>query len=140
MALALKFPLDVTRIIEGMYDLRLERVVRDGGTPSCQALDDFDFEFDPPHPEYTCEADGSEYVITERRHDLSKISPYPSIALYEFISPSYSEERLVVDLRSFHGWDAATRPPRNRALNPPLIETRSRCIRRARVQTKALLV
>ena len=145
MAFALKLPVDVTRIIDGMYDLRLERVMREGGTPSCHALDNYDFEIDPPHPQYTCEAEGSEYVITERRRDLSSISPYPSIALYEFISPSYSEERLVVDLRASHGWDAATRPPRNRALNPPVIETMTRCIKRApkavgRVQSKAMFV
>ena len=102
MAFALKLPLEATRMIDAMYDLRLERVLRDGGAPSCLALSDFSVEIDPPHPEYTCEVEGNEFVITECRRGLSCVSYFPNIAVYERVGPWSLEERQVVNLINFH--------------------------------------
>ena len=116
MAFALKLPLEVTRMIDAMYDLRLERVLRDGGTPSRLVLSDCLMEIDPPHPEYTCEVEGNEFVITECRRGLSCVSYYPNIAVYEIIGLWCLEERQVVDVIKFHepmlqGWGRYLNPP-----------------------------
>ena len=130
MAFALKLPLEVTRMIDTMFDLRLERVLRDGGTPSRLAFSDFSIEIDPPHPEYTCEVEGNEFVITERRRETSDVSPYPNICVYEVIDPWYHEERQVVDLSQFH---EPSQRGRGRFFNPPyeFITTRTRVQRAA---------
>jgi len=137
MAYALKLPVEVTRLIDAMYDVFWERVLRDGGTPSCISLENFSIEADPPHPEFSCEVEENEFVITEYRREQSQLSPYPNITVYDALAPWkyagrdpntgdvlwYQEECQFLDLRQFH---EPSQRGRGSVANPPdeLITTR----------------
>ena len=134
MAFAFKFGPDVTRLIESMRDWKLEDVKRRGGTPSRLALssywtgdyDDpsapeiggFKIVFDPPHPVFTCEVIQNEYVIIQSWREMSWVSPYPNLCVDERMCAWSYEERMVIDLRAFHGW-GPDEEVEHRILNPP---------------------
>jgi len=113
MAFALKLPHEVARIIASMHDPFLDRVRAEGGTPSCRALANFSFEFDPPHPEYTCQRQEGRFIVTKQTQVLSRIAPYPSISIYEVLSDYYQEERIVINISTSHG-----EYERNRSFRP----------------------
>ena len=120
MAFALKLPDEVTSIIASMHDPYLDRVRAEGGTPSCRALARFNFEFDPVHPEYTCEKKGDgKFIVTERTEVLTSISPCPNIAVSEVFSDYYQEERMFIDTSTFHGEYERNR--RDRPYNSPVM-------------------
>jgi hypothetical protein len=103
MTFALKLPHEVARIIASMQDPFLDRVRAEGGTPSCRALANYRFEFDPPHPEFSCQRRENRFVVTKRTQVLSCPPPCPNIAVYEVLSEYYQEERVFIDIRTSHG-------------------------------------
>jgi len=119
MAFALKLPHEVARIIASMHDPFLDRVRAEGGTPSCRALENYNFVFDPVHPEYTCEKRGGRFIVTQRPEVLSRISPFPNIAVFERLSDYWQEERVIIDTSASHGEYERNR--RDRPYNSPVM-------------------
>ena len=119
MAFALKLPIEVARVIASMHDPFLDRVLAEGGTPSARALENFILEFDPVHPEYTCEKRNGKYIVTERTEVLTSMSPCPNIAVSEVLSDYYQEERMFIDTSAFHG--PYERNRRDRPYNSPVM-------------------
>ena len=119
MAFALKLPHEVARIIASMHDPFLDRVRAEGGTPSCRALENYNFVFDPVHPEYTCEKRGGRFIVTQRTEVLSRVSPFPNIAVFERLSDYWQEERVIIDTSASHGEYERNR--RDRPYNSPVM-------------------
>ena len=119
MAFALKLPHEVARIVASMHDPYLDRVRAEGGTPSARALENFNFVFDPVHPEYTCEKKDGKFIVTERTEVLTSISPFTNIAVYERLSDYCLEERVIIDTSASHGEYERNR--RDRPYNSPVM-------------------
>jgi len=119
MAFALQLPIEVARVIASMHDPFLDRVRAEGGTPSCRALENYNFVFDPVHPEYTCEKRGGRFIVTQRTEVLSRTSPFPNIAVYERLSDHWQEERVIIDTSASHGEYERNR--RDRPYNSPVM-------------------
>ena len=119
MAFALKLPHEVARIIASMHDPYLDRVRAEGGTPSCRAFESFAFELDPVHPEYTCEKRGDKFVVTERTEVLSRISPFPNIAVFQRVRGDWPDEMVIINTSASHGEYERNR--RDRPYNSPVM-------------------
>ena len=119
MAFALKLPHEVARIVASMHDPYLDRVRAEGGTPSCRAIESFIFEFDPVHPEYTCEKRGDKYVVTERTEILSSNVPFPIIGVCQRVRGDWPDEMVIIDTSTFHGGYERNR--RDRPYNSPVM-------------------
>jgi len=125
MAFALKLPIEVARVVASMHDPFLDRVRAEGGTPSCRALENYNFVFDPVHPEYTCERQDGKFIVTERTEVLSRIAPYPNICVYEVLTPWYREERIAINISTSHG--EYERNLRDRPYNSPVFFRKVAC-------------
>jgi len=119
MAFALKLPPEVARLIASMHDPYLDRVRAEGGTPSARAFESFAFEFDPVHPEYTCEKRGDKYVVTERTEILSCNPPFPIINVFQRVRGDWPDEMVIINTSTFHGEYERNR--RDRPYNSPVM-------------------
>ena len=112
MASALKLPRTVNDIIYSFRDWKLERVKREGGTPTAtlfgQKPGQFHLDHHPEHIHYTYE--NGRIVKTEYETSWAAAHlPYDSVAVYECVEDYLHLERTVLNLSKSYP-DLGTHP------------------------------